>query len=105
MEDLKPTLKKLMKRVTTPVRICINDVWSKYKPQTIEQLLYLVDKCISDKTGVSDSVHMKQKAELNSLISELEEELKEMEKIKDIGRELEEKSKKIPPKTPPRRPE
>ena len=33
-----------MERLSTPVRNCINKVWKRYEPQTVEQLIYLVDK-------------------------------------------------------------
>lgn len=98
MEDLKPILLKLMNKLSTPVRNCINKVWKQYKPQTIEQLLYLVDKCLKSRSGVSDSEHMKELAELTKLKNKLEEELEDLKKLLDLG-----KKKPKPNNNPPKR--
>lgn len=98
MKDLKPLLKKLMERLSTPVRNCINKVWKRYEPQTVEQLIYLVDKCLKDRSGASDAERVKELVELTKLKDNLEEELEDLKKLLDLGKKKPPKPNNNPPK-------
>jgi len=85
-------IKKLMKTLHNDLRICVHKVYTKYKPETLEQLMVLVEKCINDKGGMSESDFMKRMTELENFTKELEKEIGELNEL------LNPKKKPIKPK-------
>ena len=82
MNDLEEQIiRKLMKKLTNDLRICVHKVYTKFKPQTIEQLIALVKKCITDKGGMSESDVMKRISELENFTEELKKGIDELEEL------------------------
>lgn len=98
MEELEGFIRKLMKKVSNPVRTCIHNVWIKHRPKTINQLVKLVERCIKDRSGMSESDWIKYSGELKDFQRKLE---KENEELKDLLEEIQEQPKKIQPRNIP----
>ena len=65
MEKLEHNLiKKFMKKLNQKTQICLNKVYTKHNPQTISQLVKLVQLCLKDSGGMTDPFY-------NKLISEI----------------------------------
>ena len=94
LEILKELLKK---KLDNKIHSCLTKMNRKWKPKTIQQLIELIEVCLRDSGGVSESDYKR-------LISELERKLDmSEEKFKDI-KDILSNTKKIQPRNnPPKR--
>lgn len=96
-ETEREILKKIMKKLDTSIRICIQKTWKQHKESNLQELLiWIRKKCkVGSSGGMSESDYKILLEEVNSKLQEIEDTKKEIEqelgKSKEDIQEIEKK--------------
>ena len=88
-------VKDFMKTLSDATRICINKVYKKYQPNTVEELINLSIKCLEGKEDSSGDDYIEQKKILGLFKGEYIE-IQDLSNSPEQDKEVTYKPKKTP---------